>query len=112
MGSIADLLIGWHDGGAPPGPRPDLTPPQFLKLAVEDLKAFYFESAAAQPGSMTGRQAAGWFWTGTTAATLLVRLRTRCMNDADPVLQHQGRNNMVPRDQWGRLGITERWWRE
>ncbi len=100
--SVADLLLGCLD--APP---PDQAT---LKLAAEDLKVFYFESAAAQPGNMTGRAAADWFWGETQAARLFVALRERLVAADDPVLRLTGLNLMVPRDQWGRFGITERWW--
>ena len=29
----------------------------------------------------------------------------------DPARQLIGRNLLVPREQWGRFGIAERWWR-
>ena len=81
-----------------------------LKLAAEDLKAFYFEAVAGQPQPMTGRAAADWFWGETSAAKLFVALRARCIADADPDRQYIGRNLLVPREQWGRFGITDRWW--
>lgn len=100
--AVADLLLGCLDG-----PPPDQAA---LKLASEDLKVFYFESAAAQPGNMTGRAAADWFWGETQAAQLFVALRERLIVSDDQVLRLTGMNLMVPRDQWGRFGITERWW--
>ena len=81
-----------------------------LKLAAEDLKAFYFEAVAGQPQPMTGRAAADWFWGETSAAKLFVALRERCIADTDPARQLIGRNLLAPREQWGRLGITDRWW--
>ena len=118
--SIADtaaFLCGWLSEPPPSSPRPDQSTDAMLKLASEDLKAFYFEAAAAQPqatpqaAAMTARQFADWFWGETAAAKLFVALRERCIADASPARQLMGRNNMVPREQWGRFGITERWWR-
>ena len=63
-----------------------------LKLAAEDLKAFYFEAVAGQPHPMTGQAAADWFWGETSAATLFVALRERCIADTDPARQYIGRN--------------------
>jgi hypothetical protein len=85
-------------------------PEDVLKLAAEDLKAFYFEGVGGQPQALSGRALADWFWGDTAAAKLFVALRERCLNDKMPLRQQIGRNLMVPRDQWGRFGITQRWW--
>ena len=110
---VAAFLGGWLSDPPPPSPRPDQTTDAMLKLASEDLKAFYFEAAVAQPdaASMTARQLADWFWGETAAAKLFAALRERLIADASPSRQVTGRNHMVPREQWGRFGITERWWR-
>ena len=110
---IATFLCSWLADTPPESPRADQTTDAMLKLASEDLKAFYFEAAAAQPQSpaMTARQLADWFWGETSAAKLFVALRERCIRDEEPGRKLMGRNHMVPREQWARFGITERWWR-
>lgn len=108
----AAFLSAWIGDEAPPSPRADQTAEAMLKLASEDLKAFYFEAMAAQPQAAGARQLADWFWGETSAAKLFVALRERCIRDADPARQVIGKNLMVPREQWGRFGITDRWWRQ
>ena len=108
---VAGFLARWLDQMPPESPRAEQSPEAMLKLAAEDLKAFYFEAVAGQPQPMTGRAAADWFWGETSAAELFVALRERCIADADPAHQLIGRNLLVPREQWSRFGITERWWR-
>lgn len=116
IADVAAFLCRWLDDVPPESPRPDQTTDAMLKLASEDLKAFYFEAVAAQPQfathPMTARQLADWFWGETSAAKLFVALRERCIRDQSPARQLMGRNHMVPREQWGRFGITERWWRK
>ena len=110
---VAGFLGSWLADAPPESPRTDQATDAMLKLAAEDLKAFYFEAAAAQPQSpaMNARQLADWFWGETAAAKLFVALRERCMRDEAPGRKLMGRNHMVPREQWARFGITERWWR-
>lgn len=109
---ISDFLLAWAGEKRPESLRDDLSSPQLLKLAAEELKAFYLEAAAAQPGAMTGRQAADWFWGETEAARLLVALRGVCLTAPEPDVQWMGHNLMVPREQWSRFAIDDRWWRQ
>lgn len=108
---VADFLLVWATGQRPESPHVHLSSPQLLKLAAEELKVFYLEAVAAQPGAMTGRQAADWFWGETAAARLFVALRHACIDAQEPDIQWMGRNLMVPRDQWSRFGIDDRWWK-
>jgi hypothetical protein len=109
---VADFLLAWTTDQRPASPRDDLSSPQLLKLAAEDLKTFYQEAAAAQPAGMTGRQAADWFWGETAAAQLFVALRTTCLAAPEPDVQWIGHNLLVPREQWSRFGIDDRWWHQ
>lgn len=109
--NVAAYLVQWQADPPPESPHADQTPEALLKLAAEDLKVFYFEALAGQPTPMSGRTAADWFWGETIAAKLFVALRERCIADYNPERQLIGRNLLVPREQWGRFGITERWWR-
>lgn len=108
---VAAFLLQWQH--EPPTMSLDSaqTPEALLKLAAEDLKVFYFEALAGQPAPMSGKLAADWFWGETSAARLFVALRERCLADSDPERQVIGRNLLVPREQWSRFGITDRWWR-
>lgn len=112
IGDSARTLASWLTSSPPLDTVNGHTPAAMLKLAVEDLRAFYFEAAAGQPqGDAIGsKQLADWFWSETSAAKLLLALRDRLIADDDPALQMLGHNSVVPREQWTRFGIDERWW--
>jgi len=67
-----------------------------LKLAVEDLKAFYLEAATAQPGPTSSKAAFDWFWKSTLAAELLRRLRDALSQDEDPLVRLYAGATLVP----------------
>jgi hypothetical protein len=77
--------------------RGDLSPGLALRLACEDLKAYYLEAVSAQPGALAAAQAHEWFWRQTVAGRLLLGLRAVCVASTDPTLQAFGANNLVPR---------------
>ena len=109
---VARTLTRWLAPSPPVEVVNGQTPAAMLKLAVEDLKAFYFEAAAGQPqGDAIGsKQLADWFWEETSAARLFLELRTRLIPDDDPALRWLGHNSVVPRVEWARFGIDDRWW--
>ena len=79
-----------------PGYREDLTPVGALRLACHDLKAYYFEAAAAQPGARAALEAEQWFWRETVAGRVFLKLREVCMAAEDKALRHFGARNVVP----------------
>jgi hypothetical protein len=107
---VAQTLFGWLSDPPTASDVSERSREDLLKLAVEDLKVFYFEAIAGQPQPISGKPLANWFWGETAAAKLFVALRERCINDPMPERQLIGRNLLVPRDQWSRFGITDRWW--
>jgi len=95
----ARFLVAFLNGLNPPSPRPELPAGEALKLASEDLKAYYFESAIAQPGEATSRQLADWFWGETVAGRLLFDLQQVCLQSSDPLLKMIGTLLLIPRSQ-------------
>ena len=85
-----------------PGYRDDLTPVGALRLACHDLKAYYFEAAAAQPGARAAMEAEQWFWRETVAGRVFLKLREVCLSSEDKALRHFGARNVVP------MAITSR----
>lgn len=110
IGDVVRALGAWLDDAAPPATGTSQTPEALVKLAAEDLKAFYFEALAGQPAPLTGRAARDKFWSETAAARLFMELRRRFISSDDPGRQYIGNNLLVPREQWSRLGIDDRWW--
>jgi hypothetical protein len=80
-----------------PSFREGLTVADALRLACEELKTFYFEARAAQPGSHTSTAIRDWFWGETTAGSLLLHLYAAIENDSDPLVKDFARSNLIPR---------------
>ncbi len=79
-----------------PGYRDDLTPMGALRLACHDLKAYYFEAAAAQPGARAAMEAEQWFWRETVIGQVFFKLREACLSSEDRALRYFGAKNVVP----------------
>ena len=70
-----------------------------FKLAVEDLKAYYFEAVAAQPGQRiaTGTTLANWLWRDTAAGRVLFALQDLWKDSDDSSMKLLSRLLLVPR---------------
>jgi hypothetical protein len=99
--SAAQLLDDFAAGGVPNIPKRDLALATALRLAAQDLKAFYFEAATARPGwtSPASGDFNRWFWQGTAAGRILKAVKERCMAEADKSLRRTGAALLVPLDQ-------------
>ena len=89
--AIPGLLIRVADGEVPDNPRDDVDLGESVRLAVEDLKAFYYEAASAQPGSVKAGadDLADWYWLQTEAGKLVLRCRQTCQEGDHPALQEK-----------------------
>ena len=79
-----------------PAYREDLTRVGALRLACHDLKAYYFEAAAAQPGARAAKEAEQWFWRETVIGQVFFKLRLVCLSLEDKALRNFGAKNVVP----------------
>jgi hypothetical protein len=97
--ALGAFIAAMLDDELPPSPREDLDTPDLLKLATEDVKAYYFEALAAQPGQhdVDSATQADWFWRDTTAGHLFFAMQQRCLASDDPVMQHIGASLLIPR---------------
>lgn len=79
----------------------DLSLAVALRLAVHDLKAFYFEAAIARPGSVSPGSAAfnRWFWSETAAGRVLKAVKAKCVNENDETLRMTGAMLLIPAGQ-------------
>ncbi|MSP68115.1 MAG: hypothetical protein EXQ96_08515 [Alphaproteobacteria bacterium] len=103
----AARYIGAFLGAEPPAsPRADIGAGLALKLACEDLRAYYFESALAQPGQgrATSDSISDWFWTETVAGEVFWALKEVCLKSGDPMMVAMGRYILVPRKQMKGVG--------
>lgn len=80
-----------------PSYRDELARGLALRLACEDLKAFYLEAVSAQPGQLAAQQAHEWFWRETAAGRVFLKLRGICLESTDESVQVFGSNHLVPR---------------
>jgi hypothetical protein len=76
--------------------RDGFSPPLMLRFAVDDLKAYYLEAAAAGAARPSSRQLGDWFWNGTAAGAALHTLRAACLASDDDRLKLIAGNFMVP----------------
>lgn len=95
---IAGFICSFLKGDVPENPRDDVSIAYTLKLAVDDLKAFYFEGITAQPGqeSPSSEALLDWFWKETVAAEVLWAVRETCKKSDDGMLQIAGKALLVP----------------
>ena len=69
---------------------------QTLKLLIEDLRAFYYEAAAAKPGARADA-VQDWFWFDTAAGRLLLKVNALCAGAEDTSVQRLAATSVVPR---------------
>jgi hypothetical protein len=75
-----------------------------LRLAAEDLKAFYFEALSAQPDQPTDEKTlANWFWGTTSAGAVINEVRKRCLVYEAKEMRLAGSLLLVPRNQMHRF---------
>jgi hypothetical protein len=77
-------------------PRDDMPASRVLKLAYEDLKAFYTEAITMQPGFHTSQRVEDWLFHETVLGRALWRLRDICRASSEEGYQYLGRNSIVP----------------
>ena len=66
-----------------------------LRWAADDLKAYYAAPVTAQPGGASQRDIEGWFWSQTTAGSLIKTLRTACQESETSAITNLGRFMLV-----------------
>lgn len=89
--------------GTPAPLHPERSLGENLKLACEDLKAYYLEAVTAQPGPSDWQGVADWLWGDTALSRVFLALRPRLEASADESLRLVAREYLVPRVQAHRL---------
>jgi hypothetical protein len=89
-------IADWIRGKAPTSPREGYSAILILRFAVDDLKAYYLEAAAAGSGKPSSRQLGDWFWNDTAAGAAIVALRAMGLASPDERLKAVLGNFMVP----------------
>jgi len=96
--ALPDFLCAFLEGGLPENPRGDVSIDFELRYATDDVKAYYYEAATAQPGAdtLTSDQVDAWFWHETVAGKLLRAVRDVCLQSQDESLKRTGGGAIVP----------------
>jgi hypothetical protein len=99
--TASELFIGYVLGHAPAVSDMNLSFPVALRLASQDLKAFYFEAAIARPGSSVPESHVfnNWFWQETAAGKILKSVKEKCLGESDKALRLAGTLLLVPMSQ-------------
>ena len=98
MPAAAALVTGALEGPLPPA--------QSLKLAVDDLRAFYLEAASAFPDPGTTKTRFAWFWDETLLAKALLALQPKLAASDDPQHRLLGALTLIPATERHRLGAA------
>ncbi len=68
-----------------------------LKLLMEDVRTYYYEAAAARPGSPHAAAVENWFWRDTAGGRMFLALHAKCLASSDASLQKLCATSLVPR---------------
>jgi hypothetical protein len=93
----AGRFIASYLSGKPPPNLPAMSAGESVKLVCDDLRAYYYEAAAAQPGNPDAQAVLHWFWHDTAAGRAFLALQKICNDSRDASLQVVGGNSLVPR---------------
>jgi hypothetical protein len=94
--AVGRYIAGWLRGAMPPSPVAGMSPPLALRFAVDDLKAYYLETALAGPAKPSSKQLGDWFWNRTAAAAAIFALRRDYRDADDDRLKLIAGNFLVP----------------
>lgn len=101
---IVDLFADFLAGRPLPQPNGQQSAADLLRLAAEDVKAFYLEAVSAQPRHpREAASLADWFWGETRAALVINEVRKRCLDASTKDLLLAGKLLLVPRNQMHRF---------
>lgn len=107
ISSLGDFLYSFVVGSIPENPRDDVDISLTLKLAAEDLKAYYIEAVTSQPGQeeLSSSALKEWFWNRTTAGSVLLELIKVCSKSEDELIRVTGSHFIAPMDVLMKYGI-------
>jgi hypothetical protein len=94
------VVLSFADGEPEAAPVADASRAEGLRLAIDDIKAFYVDAATAQPGNASGGDIQDWFWRETAFADLLHDLRIKLTASDDEDLALAGEWFIVPSSHW------------
>ena len=108
--TIADCgryVAEWLRGAAPPSPREGYSAPLLLRFAIDDVKAYYLEAAAAGPAKPSSRQLGDWLWNETAAGAASMRCAQMLPGQRRRAAEADRRQFHRPRRTPASSGLTE-----
>ena len=96
IGDCARYVADWLRGETPPSPREGFSAPLILRFAVDDVKAYCLEAAAAGAATPSSRQLGDWFWNESATGAAIHVLREVLQASDDDRLKLIVANFMVP----------------
>jgi hypothetical protein len=96
ISEAAHYVAEWVRGKPPPSPREGYSAPLLMRFAVDDLKAFCLEAAAAGTVRPSSRQLGDWFWNDSAVGAALHVLREGCLASEDERVKLIAGNFIVP----------------
>ena len=96
LDGCADYVVGFMQDEHAEPPRTDIPRYQMLKLALDEIKTFYFEAGLARPGVATDKELADWYYGDTTISSILQNVNQVCAESTDEVLQEMSDRRIFP----------------
>ena len=96
ISEAAHYVAEWVRGKPPPSPPEGYSAPLLMRFAVDDLKAFCLEAAAAGTARPSSRQLGDWFWNESAVGAALRALREGCLASEDERVKLIAGNFIVP----------------
>ena len=97
VAEAARHVASFIDGAPESPPAPGWSAGVSMKRACDDVKAYYYEAVAAQPGNLAPKAIENWFWRETAAAQALLAIRQICLKSDDESLKPLGKLSLIPR---------------
>jgi hypothetical protein len=96
IADAAHYTAEWLRGNQPESPRDGYSAPLLLRFAIDDLKAYALEAAAAGPARPSSRQLGDWLWNETATGAAIHALRAALLHSGDQRLKLIAENFIVP----------------
>jgi hypothetical protein len=96
IADAAHYVAEWLRGKNPESLRDGYSAPLLLRFAIDDLKAYVLEAAAAGPAKPSSRQLADWLWNETATGAAIHALRAALLHSEDQRLRLIAENFIVP----------------
>ncbi|HUB49923.1 MAG TPA: hypothetical protein VMB73_33540 [Acetobacteraceae bacterium] len=96
IAEAAAYVAEWLLGNNPESPREGFSAPLLLRFAIDDLKAYAMEAAAAGPAKPSSKQLGDWLWEKTATGAAIHALRAALLSAEDQRLRLIAENFIIP----------------